>query len=162
MYVKTSNQQAEIYPYTIEMLKRDNPNTSFPKKISDELLAEYGLYSVDIDPQPDFDSKTQTLTINQLPNLVDERWVVGWSVNDKGQDQMDGEAHAKAAEIRNQRNDLLAKCDWTVLADSPLTEEKRAEWLTYRQALRDISDLEGFPYVGLPNYPDFVEPEGEV
>jgi hypothetical protein len=40
------------------------------------------------------------------------------------------------------------------LADSPLTEEKKTEWLTYRQELRDISELENFPYVTLPNDPD--------
>jgi hypothetical protein len=33
---------------------------------------------------------------------------------------------------------LLNECDWTQLADSPLTDQKRSEWATYRQALRDI------------------------
>ena len=40
-------------------------------------------------------------------------------------------------EVRMQRNGLLAASDWTQLADSPLTDEKKAEWATYRQALRD-------------------------
>ena len=40
-------------------------------------------------------------------------------------------------EVRMQRNGLLAASDWTQLADSPLADEKKAEWVTYRQALRD-------------------------
>ncbi len=40
--------------------------------------------------------------------------------------------------IRSIRDGLLGRCDWTQLPDSPLTEEQRAAWATYRQALRDI------------------------
>jgi len=43
--------------------------------------------------------------------------------------------------IRNKRNELLAACDWTQAADSPLSEEKKTEWATYRQQLRDITQF---------------------
>tara|TARA_X000001382_G_C3154085_1_gene173968 strand:- start:136 stop:423 length:288 start_codon:yes stop_codon:yes gene_type:complete len=36
------------------------------------------------------------------------------------------------------RNNFLAKSDWTQGVDSPLTDEKKAEWVTYRQKLRDL------------------------
>lgn len=36
------------------------------------------------------------------------------------------------------KNRLLSESDWTALIDSPLTEEKKTEWATYRQALRDL------------------------
>tara|TARA_R110002012_G_scaffold33001_2_gene96958 strand:+ start:706 stop:1029 length:324 start_codon:yes stop_codon:yes gene_type:complete len=39
--------------------------------------------------------------------------------------------------VRMIRDTELAACDWTQLADADLTEEKLAEWNTYRQALRD-------------------------
>lgn len=45
-----------------------------------------------------------------------------------------------------KRNILLNDSDWTVMPDSPLSEEKITEWKTYRQALRDITDQEEFPY----------------
>ena len=157
MYVKVNNGQAETYPYTIGRLRRDHPNTSFPKRLSDELLAEYDLYRVDSAPQPTYDDKTERVAQESMPTLIDGKWVIGWTVYPKEQEQIDRETEAQAESIRSQRNDLLAKCDWTVLADSPITEEKRAEWLTYRQALRDISGLEGFPYIDLPNDPDYVE-----
>lgn len=41
--------------------------------------------------------------------------------------------------IRSRRSHLLAACDWTQAADSPLSEAKKAEWATYRQALRDLT-----------------------
>ncbi len=40
--------------------------------------------------------------------------------------------------IRHERNSLLIQSDWTQIADSPLTDEKKAEWATYRQELRDF------------------------
>lgn len=47
------------------------------------------------------------------------------------------------AEIRAQRDALLAACDWTQLADSPLTTDKKTAWATYRQALRNLPDQSG-------------------
>jgi hypothetical protein len=35
---------------------------------------------------------------------------------------------------------MLQVSDWTQTADSPLTASKKAEWATYRQALRDMPD----------------------
>lgn len=43
------------------------------------------------------------------------------------------------AEVRHLRNLRITACDWTQGADSPLSAEKKAEWATYRQALRDIT-----------------------
>ena len=39
--------------------------------------------------------------------------------------------------VRSQRNSLLSASDWTQVADVALSAEKVAEWVTYRQALRD-------------------------
>lgn len=40
-----------------------------------------------------------------------------------------------------ERNALLAYCDWTQMPDSPLTVEKKAQWATYRQQLRDYPSV---------------------
>jgi len=42
-------------------------------------------------------------------------------------------------EIKEQRNARLLASDWTQGADSPLSDSKKAEWQTYRQALRDLT-----------------------
>jgi hypothetical protein len=52
-----------------------------------------------------------------------------------------------AAEVRAERNRLLAESDWTQMPDAraAMGEVKAAEWDTYRQALRDVPEQEGFP-----------------
>jgi hypothetical protein len=40
-------------------------------------------------------------------------------------------------EMRGERGALLANSDWTQIADSPLTDAKKAEWAAYRVVLRD-------------------------
>lgn len=42
--------------------------------------------------------------------------------------------------LRQKRNRLLAESDWTQLSDSPLDEDTRSAWATYRQDLRDLTD----------------------
>jgi len=60
------------------------------------------------------------------------------------------------SQLRATRNALLAACDWTQIADC--TIPKKAEWATYRQALRDfpatVSDAR-LP-VEWPHNPDYV------
>lgn len=41
---------------------------------------------------------------------------------------------------RKRRDTLLRDSDWTQLPDVPLSEERRQQWETYRQALRDVTD----------------------
>ena len=41
--------------------------------------------------------------------------------------------------LRSYRDSLLQQSDWTQSVDSPLSESKKSEWASYRQALRDIS-----------------------
>jgi len=45
--------------------------------------------------------------------------------------------------LRLRRNNSLYKSDWTQFSDSPLSDSKKAEWATYRQALRDITETYG-------------------
>lgn len=46
---------------------------------------------------------------------------------------------------RNERDALLAETDWTQMADSPLTDEAKTAWATYRTALRDITAHANWP-----------------
>ena len=51
-----------------------------------------------------------------------------------------------ASEVRTARNELLAQSDWVVVAAYEKGGEVQAEWVTYRQALRDIPSQGGFPH----------------
>lgn len=57
--------------------------------------------------------------------------------------------------VRNYRDGLLSLSDWTQLPDSPLSIEKKQEWATYRQVLRDITDSFANPWEAVfPADPD--------
>ena len=51
----------------------------------------------------------------------------------------------KASIVRNQRNTLLLESDWTQAADSPLSDDDKAAWATYRTNLRNLSDHANWP-----------------
>ena len=53
-------------------------------------------------------------------------------------DVMGSPLSIRMAHLRLHRNLQLQQSDWSVLADTALTDEKAAEWRTYRQALRDL------------------------
>ena len=51
----------------------------------------------------------------------------------------------KAEEIRYERNMLLSASDWTQMPDNVLSPEKKEQWISYRQSLRDIPQQFDFP-----------------
>lgn len=58
-----------------------------------------------------------------------------------------------ALEHRVTRNNLLAESDWTQINDSPLSNEDKTAWATYRQELRGISDLDSWPNLADDDWP---------
>jgi hypothetical protein len=70
------------------------------------------------------------------------------------------EQNKKQAQIdlRNYRGAMLDSTDWTQVVDNPLTEAKKIEWQTYRQALRDLptayTDIESVDEVIFPKEPE--------
>lgn len=59
--------------------------------------------------------------------------------------------------LRLKRDALLIESDWTQINDSPLTDTRKTEWATYRQALRDLpssySDSDDIEDVVFPTQP---------
>lgn len=150
MFVKITNGQVDKYPYTIGDFRKDNPNTSFPKNIPDEILAQFGVFPVGYEAAPSFDLITQRVDTSIKPSLVDGKWTLTKTVVNKTQEQIDADNANKAATIRNERNKLLAETDWMALSDVTMS----ADWATYRQALRDVTDQAGFPHnVTFPEKP---------
>ena len=48
--------------------------------------------------------------------------------------------------LKNQRTAFLTECDWTQMPDSPLSDDAKAVWVTYRQELRDLPAAQADPY----------------
>ena len=145
MYVLAPNQTVESYPYSIGNLRRDNPTTSFPRNPSDDLLAAWNVFPVRQVEAPSYNLATENCSQTN-PTLENGEWVMTWEVTAASSDEIAARQTKESANVRNQRNQLLAESDWTVLADSPLTTAKKTEWKTYRTALRNITAAEGFPH----------------
>ena len=75
-------------------------------------------------------------------NVIPQKVVDGVYIDLTDEEIADREARGEAADldlgmIRSLRDGLLRDSDWTDLPNAPLTAEKVAEWVTYRQELRD-------------------------
>jgi hypothetical protein len=164
-YVKTTNGNADQYPYTVGKLRRDNPNTSFPKKISESLLASYGVYPVTKGPIPNCGVHQYTQR-NDLPTLKNGVWVLDYTVYDMFADTTDEDgvtttkaeheaAHQArlntyaAERNRTQRDLLIGETDWWASSDLTMTAEQTA----YRQALRDITSHANWPHLDEADWP---------
>jgi len=135
MHLKLTNGQPE--KYSIGQLRRDNPQTSFPRDIPADMLAEFDVYKVKQTPAPEIDSKTQHHS--QDVQLIDGEWTQVWQAAQLPVDQAE-------ANVRAHRDYLLQQSDWIVARSYERGEPVPADWATYRQALRDVTLQAGFPY----------------
>ena len=190
MYAKISGGTVTRFPYTFGDLRKDHPNVSFPKNITQGIMQKYGMVGVLEGPKPTLGAY-QTAQRNALPtrpvigqyteedapdesmvgeDIIANYWMIEYTAVDMFADTTDEEGvvttkaeheaayqatlDAKVAETnRKTRNDLLTDSDWTQMNDSPLTNEDKTAWATYRQELRDISDLDAWPNLGDDDWP---------
>ena len=143
MYIKVTNGTPTAY--TIGQFRKDNPNTSFPKSISEEILASYGVYSATTADMPPYTTRTQAIEQNDTPTQVDGAWVYGWTISNKTDEQIAEYDALLAADVRAERDKLIASCDWMAIKAFEAGTTVGTAWATYRQALRDVTDQAGFP-----------------
>lgn len=153
MFAKITNNQVVKYPYTVGDLRRDNPNTSFPKKVPEATMAAFGMLPVTHADTPSYDPMTQRIEHSSQPVLQDGSWVIAKTVVALTTDEITAKNDREALEMRKERDSLLADTDWTQMNDSPLSNEDKTAWATYRQELRDISDLDAWPYLADEDWP---------
>jgi hypothetical protein len=134
--LKINKNESIDYPYSIKKLKEDYPNTSFPEKITDSLLEEFNVYSVNIVTVGDDYTKNYT---EGIPVLVNNQYYQNWIISDATEEEINQRINNKWSEIRNVRNQYLIESDWTQLLDSPLSGTTKLEWSIYRQELRDVT-----------------------
>ena len=83
---------------------------------------------------------------------IEGKWYTKYSVTNMDVDAITAKDVEQAASVRQQRTEKLKDSDWTQVADAPVDQ---AAWATYRQALRDISGQEGFPWtIDWPTQPE--------
>jgi hypothetical protein len=103
LYAKILNGTVAEYPYSINKMRKDNPNVSFPVELSEALLAEYNVYPVTAVVQP-----APTLTqdaVEQTPQQINGVWTQVWamvdvSVEEAARRQQDAADKADAAAVK--------------------------------------------------------------
>ena len=133
MYLRIINDTI-IYPYTIQQLKLDNSNVTFPENLTDAVLLEWDMIAVHQTPK----QNDYTKNISEgTPELVDGTYNQTWNQSNASETEINIRIESKWIEIRNLRDQLLLESDWTQLADSPQITHN--DWKSYRQYLRDIT-----------------------
>lgn len=123
MYLKAINQEIIKFPYTIFDLRNDNPNTSFPEDIInrnyDEELQSYNVYKVIIQVQPPI-TENQYLVQENLPELINNQWILGWKIIDKTNEQLRQEK-SNPVQFKKDLNSNSLWQEWTdlIIANNP-------------------------------------------
>ena len=136
MFIYTKENQF-IYPVNFQ---RDFPNVSFSYPITDDQLPE-GVFRIKqvSPPEAQFDEKVT----ENFPTEVDGVWTQKWLVEKLSDVELQNKINDVASSVRSKRSHLLYISDWTQGKD--ISDEVSLAWQPYRQALRDITEQEGFP-----------------
>ena len=146
-----------------------NRNVSLPRVWNANVLDALELDAVLASPKPDA-GPYQTAARDGVEQDALGNWVERWVVRDMFSDYTDaqGVTHTKAEQeaayqagldataaksVRDQRDRLLAECDWIVIMHTERGTNIPAEWELYRQALRDITLHVNFPHLAEDDWP---------
>jgi hypothetical protein len=149
MYLKATNGVVEKYPYSIGLLRKDNPRTSFPKNPTDAVLAGYGMYPVrETNPTVGTDQK---LVKSWTPEFINGEWILNHQAVNMTAEEIAERDGVIAANVREDRDKRLAETDWRFRSDMNPSQA----WADYCQTLRDVPAQEGFPHdVTWPDQPE--------
>jgi len=139
MYIKIINGIPR--EYSIEMLRNENPNTSFPQTISDEILEKFDVYPYTIQEKPIINEKFEKIESDGFIKNDFGTWIKTWKVVEKSQEEIESWIAGKEMDVRYKRNLLLSETDYLALSDNIMSPEMAS----YRQSLRDITSQVGFP-----------------
>lgn len=124
--------------------------TSFPVTgVSDDFLAENNAVKVSVFLA--HDRATEKLVACEP--YIQDGFAYTVKIEPKTEEEINADKESKAAEVRKQRDELLAQSDWVIIKALEQNQQVESEWTIYRQALRDITKHPDFPNVELPQKP---------
>lgn len=133
-YIQVENGEIKGYPRS---LPQNWLNVSNFYLLENDDLRKYGWYPVRFVPA----EKTENdIVIGQSFVLEGNEVVQYEQIRSKTQEEIDQEKEGYWIVVRTKRNLLLQESDWTQLPDCPISSEKKEEWQTYRQQLRDVTN----------------------
>ncbi|MGH8038295.1 MAG: tail fiber assembly protein [Stenotrophomonas sp.] len=68
----------------------------------------------------------------------------------------------RAEQMKVEREQRLRSTDWTQMDDAPLLPGAKQEWAGYRQALRELPAMSGFPDCPWPSSPALPQGTADV
>jgi hypothetical protein len=90
----------------------------------------------DVDKKPIFSDEIILVDITNTTPVPEEGWDYSNGVFSKPNNNQE-----KMAVLRQLRNELLAKCDWTQVNDNQLSDVQKRAWAAYRQQLRELPEV---------------------
>jgi len=158
MKIRIRETGAVMYESELRSYLKANDGPSFDQ-LTPEVMEAIGVDPVLEGPQATGGTVYQYSVYGGVEQ-IDGQWFTKWNLGPSFFDTEDAEGNvttaaeneanykaAKDAEqaksVRDSRTEKLKDSDWTQIADS--TADKAA-WATYRQALRDITAQDGFPW----------------
>ena len=139
MYARIENDVVVEWPIT--NLFQRLPQVSFAEVIDNNNLPD-GFVFVRPAIAPEYDTTTHTIALSDLA-LVNGVWQQEYTAIPLSEEELQRVATEAAWQVRRDRDLKLTASDWTQVADAPVDKDA---WATYRQALRDITTQDGFPY----------------
>ena len=125
------------FPLTYSNFRMLFPQTSFPDLPDNSFLVDFGYAVFKYVEQP---APVQFENTTDGPIVWDaakDAYTNTWINTPFTPAEMEQAKQNALYGLRRTRDAKLQACDYTQLPDVPLTTEKRAEWVTYRQQLRD-------------------------
>lgn len=128
--------------------------TSFPPVLTTDILADFNAEPV-FEGEQAVTTSPYEYSFRNGVKQVNGKWFTSYVIGPIFTDNENETAEEQEAEykarideqsatnVRNTRNQLLKDSDWTQITDVPVDQ---AAWATYRQALRDVTIQEAFPY----------------
>jgi Phage tail assembly chaperone protein len=145
MYVYVVNNEPQSYYFSIMDMQHAFPNFDIPDAPDDDYLTQFGIYRVQTNPPPVLQRDQYWERL--MPKLIDGVWVDQLFAVTHTDEEKAQLAPAEAGIIRRSRSRDLMNTDWTQMPDNKLTSDEKTAWAVFRQALRDIPQQEGFPWV---------------
>jgi len=128
------------------------PNTyTFNDDLSCTVLSPDGLKQINL---PNYNPSTQKVWSSeyQVKQWVESNNNLTWIVTSELSTQAEQDGRT-AISKRDTRNQLLSDSDWTQMPDSPLADEAKALWVTYRTSLRNLPDHADWPNLADADWP---------
>lgn len=106
MYALIENNTVSQYPYSFAQLRKDNPNTSYPRNPSDEILENFGVFKVEQTTRPEHDTVAQNVN-EGAPELVNGVWSQTWVISDASQEEIASRTEDLKRQINNHREKII-------------------------------------------------------